>query len=120
MLVVMADEGEAMDVIEQLGNLRERNVVVARSVAEGWRMFDPSIVSGVIIDAVLPDGSGVDLYRWIAARCPGFPVMILAGSDDELPSYAELRDGRVVVKADVDESRLRPAPPVPTGQSKLN
>lgn len=112
LLVVMADETEAMDLVKKLGGSSGRRVLVARSVAEGWRMFGSSAVVGVIIDAVLPDGSGVDLHRWIAARAPRIPSMITGGPEDELPPYAQLRDGKVVMKPGVDESKLPPPPPI--------
>ncbi len=110
-LVVMADPEEAAGVVAELARSGATAEVV-HSVADGWRAFDPLWHPSVVADVVLPDGCGIDLQRWILDAYPWTQVMLLLASDAELPPHAEIRDGRIFLKRDVDVATLPRAPEV--------
>lgn len=63
-----------------------------------------------IVDLGLPDGSGLDLVRELAARCPGTPTLVLTVDDRPEMVLAALRAGAAgyVLKEDI-VSRLAAA-----------
>lgn len=63
-----------------------------------------------IVDLGLPDGSGLDVVRELAARCPATPTLVLTVDDRPQMVLAALRAGAsgYVLKEDI-ASRLAPA-----------
>ena len=51
-------------------------VADARRVAQAWRP------DALLVDLMLPDGSGVDLARELEAFLPGLRVVLMTGSDE--------------------------------------
>jgi DNA-binding NarL/FixJ family response regulator len=47
----------------------------------------------VLLDVRLPDGSGLEVNRWLAAHHPDVRVLILTMSEDHEPMLTALRDG---------------------------
>jgi DNA-binding NarL/FixJ family response regulator len=72
----------------------------------------PDLMSGhevdiVLLDLHLPDGSGLDVNRWIARDHPGVKVVVLTMSEDHHATIAAVRDGALgfIVKG-ADPSRV--------------
>jgi DNA-binding NarL/FixJ family response regulator len=72
----------------------------------------PDLMSGheidiVLLDLHLPDGSGLEVNRWIARDHPGVKVVVLTMSEDHQATIAAVRDGALgyIVKG-ADPSRV--------------
>lgn len=76
---------EEMDGVELVGEA-ERAADVDALVAS----TEPDLV---LLDIRLPDGSGLEVNRWLAAHRPGVRVIVLTMSEDHETVLTALRDG---------------------------
>ncbi len=61
----------------------------------------------VLLDLHLPDGSGLDVNRWIARDHPNVKVVVLTMSEDHVATIAAVRDGaRGYIVKGADPSRV--------------
>ncbi|TMD06429.1 MAG: response regulator transcription factor [Chloroflexi bacterium] len=68
-------------------------VVEAETAADGLREFDEKQPSLVVLDVVLPDGSGFDLCRTIRRQDARVPVMIVSSRGEEIDVVVGLEIG---------------------------
>ena len=69
-----------------------RRFVQASTLAQGERALEERILSLVVLDLNLPDGSGLDLLRRLRSRS-ALPVLILTANDLELDQVTGLELG---------------------------
>lgn len=70
--------GETMRLICQRGGARMRRADSLRAAARHLTTYRPSVV---VVDAGLPDGSGLDLIAQLAAATPRVPVLLAISGD---------------------------------------
>src|SRR5262245_7885539 len=51
----------------------------AASVGEGLRALEERTPTAVLLDLKLPDGTGIDVLRWLQRQSPGTPVVVVSG-----------------------------------------
>jgi two-component system, NtrC family, nitrogen regulation response regulator NtrX len=51
----------------------------AASVGEALRVLEQRIPAAVLLDLKLPDGTGIDVLRWLQRQSPGTPVVVMSG-----------------------------------------
>jgi two-component system nitrogen regulation response regulator NtrX len=51
----------------------------AASVGEALRVLAERIPAAVLLDLKLPDGTGIDVLRWLQRQSPGTPVVVVSG-----------------------------------------
>ena len=124
-VLVVDDEPDLLTLYE-LTLLREGlEVETASSVAQAREMLQARVFRAVISDMRLPDGTGLDLLRWledsgrlekvIVVTAYGSPenavTALKAGAFDYLTKPVDLRQFRAVVASAMGRSRPTPAPP---------
>lgn len=64
--------------------------------------------SVVLLDLSLPDSFGLDTFRTLQARCPGLPIVVLTGNDDETVAVQAVQEGAqdYLVKGRVEDHHL--------------
>jgi DNA-binding NtrC family response regulator len=91
MLVVEDDKGLSEIFCEELGALGHE-VVAANTVADGLQRLADTELDVVLLDLMLPDGSGIDVLRRIA--------------QDELPTEAIVLTGYADVSTAIEAMKL--------------
>jgi DNA-binding response OmpR family regulator len=82
------DEAGIRDIVRRVLEAHDIVVASAEGVGEARRaLSERDDITGALLDIGLPDGSGVDLYQWIAVHRPVLAehVAFLTGSADGLP-----------------------------------
>jgi DNA-binding NarL/FixJ family response regulator len=79
----------------------------AATAGEVPDLMSANEVDIVLLDLHLPDGSGLEVNRWIARDHPGVKVVVLTMSEDHHATIAAVRDGALgyIVKG-ADPSRV--------------
>lgn len=79
--LVVEDEGSVRRLLVRAlaphGHVEAIGTCAAARLALRGRRYD-----GIVIDVVLPDGSGLELIELAKKRCPGICVLVLTGSTD--------------------------------------
>ena len=124
-VLVVDDEPDLLTLYE-LTLLREGlEVETASTVAQAREMLQARVFRAVISDMRLPDGTGLDLLRWleeagrpekvIVVTAYGSPenavTALKAGAFDYLTKPVDLRQFRAVVASAMGRSRAAPPPP---------
>src|SRR5579864_1863220 len=124
-VLVVDDEPDLLTLYE-LTLLREGlEVETASTVAQAREMLQARVFRAVISDMRLPDGSGLDLLRWledsgrpekvIVVTAYGSPenavTALKAGAFDYLTKPVDLRQFRAVVASAMGRTRATPPPP---------
>jgi DNA-binding response OmpR family regulator len=81
-VLVVEDEAAIADVVEMFLGQAGFNVRLAPSAAEARRQLDDPTLDVVLLDLMLPDADGVDLFREIRERS-GVPVIMVTARDAE-------------------------------------
>jgi DNA-binding response OmpR family regulator len=68
-------------------------VIEAESAADGLREFEERSPNLVLLDAVLPDGSGLDVCRSIRRSDPKVPILMVSARGDEIDVVVGLEIG---------------------------
>jgi len=74
---------------EQFGD----QVIEAESAADGLREFEERSPNLVLLDAVLPDGSGLDVCRSIRRSDPKVPILMVSARGEEIDVVVGLEIG---------------------------
>ena len=124
-VLVVDDEPDLLTLYE-LTLLREGlEVETAATVAQAREILQTRVFRAVISDMRLPDGTGLDLLRWledsgrpekvIVVTAYGSPenavTALKAGAFDYLTKPVDLRQFRAVVASAMGRTRATPAPP---------
>jgi two-component system response regulator QseB len=81
---------------------RTGTVVIVSSVAAAEAALSSAIWTGIVLDVMLPDGSGIDLLARIRRRDPRTPVLVMTGSSDPaIANACDLHGASCVFKPDV-------------------
>ncbi len=78
---LLEDSGD-ITVVGQAGGVREAAAEIGR--------LTPDVA---VLDARLPDGSGIDLCRWVRTNVPGTSVLILTSFEDDEALFDAIRAG---------------------------
>ncbi len=81
-VLVVEDESAIADVVEMYLTQGGFNVRLATTGAEARRQFDDPTIDVVLLDLMLPDADGVDLFREIRSRS-SVPVIMVTARDAE-------------------------------------
>ena len=81
-VLVIEDEAAIADVVEMYLGQAGFNVRLAPSAEQARRQLDDPTIEVVLLDLMLPDADGVDLFREIRART-GVPVIMVTARDAE-------------------------------------
>jgi DNA-binding NarL/FixJ family response regulator len=81
-LAAALDEMDGIDVVGEAERADEVEAMVAAS--------EPNLI---LLDIRLPDGSGLEVNRWLASRRPDIKVIVLTMSEDHETVLTALRDG---------------------------
>ena len=83
-LLVEDDPADAGLVRQALRSLGGRFVLTHRvTLEDGLASLKDNRCDVVLLDLTLPDSSGFDTIRRVREACPGMPVIVLTGHDDE-------------------------------------
>jgi DNA-binding NarL/FixJ family response regulator len=74
-----------MDQVELVGE--------AATAAEVLDLVERTSPDLALLDLHLPDRSGLEVNRWLAAKCPDVKVVVLTMSEDHHAAVAAIRDG---------------------------
>ena len=91
-LLFVDDDPRAHDTLE-LVLPPEYEMLSARTLAEGRRLADGGEVDLVLLDLMLPDGSGLELLGHLSAAPLGPPVVMLTGVSDVRVAVQAIRAG---------------------------
>ena len=132
-VLVVDDEPDLLTLYE-LTLLREGlEVETASTVAQAREMLQARVFRAVISDMRLPDGTGLDLLRWleesgrpekvIVVTAYGSPenavTALKAGAFDYLTKPVDLRQFRAVVASAMGRTRATPPPPTDAAPADL-
>jgi two-component system nitrogen regulation response regulator GlnG len=92
-LLVVDDEPIICHSFRRVFASRGVEVVTAGTVAEGWRRFEAERPDIVVLDLQLPDGSGLDLFRRIAAGDPRRPVVMITAHGTTDTAIEAMKNG---------------------------
>jgi DNA-binding response OmpR family regulator len=101
--ILVVDDDEAMlDVMSQALRAHSYRVDVARTCEDALSLALSEDYRGILLDLILPDASGLSLYRQIARRRPalGRRVIFVTGRLDggEVKRFVDLVDNRLILK----------------------
>ena len=92
-VLLVEDDKSLADII--VSGMREQHltVLVAGSVHEGRERADLGHFDVIVLDVMLPDGSGFDLCAWIRARGITTPILMLTARDSVDDRVSGLESG---------------------------
>jgi DNA-binding NtrC family response regulator len=94
--VLLVEDDELMRIsLEDRLRLEGVPVVVAADISEALRRLETTHVDLVVTDIRLPDGTGKDIFEWIALRRPGLPVMLMTAFGSVADAVALVKAGAV-------------------------
>jgi len=98
-LVVEDDVRVARHIARDLEKSR-RKVLIAHTVQEACAMGNSlREMTGAVVDLSLPDGTGFDVARYLLARIPGLPVLVITATRSaELVNACQLLGVELVLK----------------------
>ncbi len=85
--------GDARLVREMLRDSGTNLLGTAESLAEGFRFLDTHPVDALLLDANLPDASGLEAVEKTVARFPSLPVIVLTSADDQEMALNAVKSG---------------------------
>ena len=84
-ILIVEDDRRARNLLAELLNSNGYNTVKAANVKESLFELNKTDFDAVLLDIILPDGSGTDILKSISQDIPDLPVIILTG-------YGSIRD----------------------------
>ena len=92
-ILVVEDEADLRNIIQTaLAKEGFTNVVTAASVADGITMFEQHAPQIALLDIMLPDGEGYDIYKKIRETSV-IPILFLSAKSDEIDKILGLAIG---------------------------
>src|SRR5690606_18355629 len=77
-IIVVEDDADFALVTTETLRFAGHEVAIATTVDAAQQLVERTIPDLAVIDIVLPDGSGLDLCRWIRERYPDVPLILLS------------------------------------------
>ena len=101
-------EATLVDIWLSEGLLTPYTLHTAKTLAEGFTLFDAHGIDLIVLDLNLPDSHGLETFRRIHAHAEGIPVVIMSGESDEEVAITAVREGaqEYVVKGTLDDNVL--------------
>jgi two-component system nitrogen regulation response regulator GlnG len=124
--ILVVDDDAAIRTVVRQALVRDGHLVRTTDTAAGlWKLIEEGVGDVLVTDVRLPDGDGLDLLPLIAARRPGFPMIVMSaqntlstavrateqGAFEYLPKPFDLNELSRSVQSALQQSRLRHAPP---------
>ncbi|HKR76875.1 MAG TPA: response regulator transcription factor [Rhodanobacter sp.] len=78
-----------------LGNSGVRDIATAGSIAEAKARIAAQVPRLALVDIGLPDGSGIELIRWLHGHHPDVPTVVVSAWGDEETVLAALQAGAI-------------------------
>ena len=94
-LLIVDDEPRLRSSMRRLLDRPDRTFVEAGSVDAGVQALESQAFDLALLDIGLPDGSGLDLLRWISRHRPDTSVVVVSGDVHIDSAIRALRDGAV-------------------------
>ncbi|MHB0957850.1 MAG: sigma 54-interacting transcriptional regulator [Pirellulaceae bacterium] len=79
-ILVVDDDPADRDLIVQTLVRQGHTALSAATVAEGWKLARQAVADAAILDVLLPDGDGIELFRKIRAIDNTLPVIFVTAS----------------------------------------
>jgi two-component system, NarL family, response regulator DesR len=70
----------ARAVARQISSSRRRGIIAETTEEARELVRELPVLTGAIVDVALPDGTGFDVVRWLRARDPRVPVLMMTGT----------------------------------------
>jgi two-component system response regulator PilR (NtrC family) len=121
-LLVVDDEPVVLDVLRGVLGGQGHDIEAAEDVATARARIDAGGAwDALLLDVMLPDGDGMDLLRWVRARCPELSVVMITAHGSIASAVSAMRAGafhyvakpfhndevRLIVAQAVETTRLR-------------
>ncbi len=110
-LHVEDDADDALLVREVLTAAAEQefSVMQAGSLISALELLKSSAIDVILLDLTLPDSSGLDTFRRMAAAAPDIPIVVLSGWDDRRTAMMAVQHGAqdYLSKADIEQRILQ-------------
>jgi two-component system response regulator PilR (NtrC family) len=90
-VLIIEDHPDSRDLLVQIVRRLRAHVLAARTIDEAERSLSVHKVHLVVSDMKLPDGTGLDLIRWIRTRhkaIRGIPCIAITGFEQQFPATA--------------------------------
>ena len=85
-ILVVDDDSPVRVMLSRLLRTQGYTVNTANDVAAAKAMLEARLPDLIISDIVMPGESGIELRRWVAARWPELPVVLISGYSSEGPA----------------------------------
>mgnify|MGYP003347330448 CR=1 FL=1 len=108
-VLIIDDEESLQDLLQHALERDGYRVIVAGTCAEGLAAFARDAPDAILLDVMLPDGSGHDVCREIRATST-VPIIMLTALDDEVDKVVGLElgaDDYITKPFDIEELKLR-------------
>ena len=92
-LLVDADEVESADLGRSMTDARGWEIVRAGTLIEAIRMAGESKFDAAVLDADMPDGSGLDILDFLRIGSPGIQIVLLSAKPSEQVAFHALSHG---------------------------
>jgi DNA-binding NtrC family response regulator len=86
MILVVDDDSPVRVMLSRLFRTQGYAVTAADSVSAAKAILETRLPDLIVTDIVMPGESGIDLRRWVAARWPELPVVLISGYSPEGPA----------------------------------
>jgi two-component system response regulator PilR (NtrC family) len=91
--LVVDDEADILDLLKITLGRMDVHATTAMTVGEAKRHLDMGRFDLCLTDMNLPDGSGIDLVRYIAEHCPDLPVAMITAHGNMESAVAAMKAG---------------------------
>lgn len=85
-ILVVDDDSPVRVMLSRLLRTQGYTVTAASDVATAKAILETRLPDLVISDIVMPGETGIELRRWVAARWPELPVVLISGYSAEGPA----------------------------------
>lgn len=92
-LLVEGDDDEAQDLQKTLRGREDWDVVTARTLIEAIRVAGEGTFDAAVLNADMPDGSGLDILDFLRIGSPGIRIMLLSAKPNEHIAFHALSHG---------------------------
>lgn len=91
--LVVDDEPQMVSIVTFTLETQGFRCLSARTVDEAWALVEDHRVALLVVDVMLPRGSGLELTRRVRARHPDVPIIVLSALGEENQRIAGLEAG---------------------------
>jgi CheY-like chemotaxis protein len=90
-VLIIEDHADSRDLLVQVARSLRAHVLAVRTIDEAERILSVHKVHLVVSDMKLPDGTGLDLIKWIRTQhkaIRGIPCIAVTGFEQQFPATA--------------------------------